>query len=167
MTVHSFIYILRKSNISGVKPLLSGVQSVISMWKKRKNGVWLLLDRRCERQGTGKGDCIVVRERHVLCHALLAPVHISNITVITSVTAAATVVVIATPTIVIAAVTTVVFATITTVVASFVATVVVKPLSPPSSPRHHDYRRRRRPLNVFCRTFILIVYVVCVCLCVF
>jgi hypothetical protein len=150
-----------------VKPLLSGVQSVISMWKKRKNGVWLLLDRRCERQGTGKGDCIVVRERHVLCHALLAPVHISNITVITSVTAAATVVVIATPTIVIAAVTTVVFATITTVVASFVATVVVKPLSPPSSPRHHDYRRRRRPLNVFCRTFILIVYVVCVCLCVF
>ena len=111
MTVHSFIYILRKSNISGVKPLLSGVQSVISMWKKRKNGVWLLLDRRCERQGTGKGDCIVVRERHVLCHALLAPVHISNITVVTSVTAAATVVVIATPTIVIAAVTTVVCST--------------------------------------------------------
>ena len=84
---------------------------MISMWKKRKNGVWLLLDRRCERQGTGKGDCIVVRERHVLCHALLAPVHISNITVITSVTAAATVVVIATPTIVIAAVTTVVCST--------------------------------------------------------
>jgi hypothetical protein len=98
MVVYSCIYILRKSNVSGVKPLLSGVQSVISTWNKRKTGVWFLLDRRCERQGTGKGVPIVVRERHGLCHALPAPVHISNITVTTSVTVAATVVVIATST---------------------------------------------------------------------
>jgi hypothetical protein len=64
--------------------------------EKEEKGVWLLLDRRCERQATGKGFPIVVRERHGLCHALPAPVHLSNITVTTSVTAAATVVVMAT-----------------------------------------------------------------------
>ena len=53
MTVHSFIYILRKSNISGVKPLLSGVQSVISMWKKRKTGGVVVTGQEVREAGNG------------------------------------------------------------------------------------------------------------------
>ena len=76
--------------------------------EKVEKGVWLLLNRRCERRVKGKGFPIVARQRHGFCHILPVPVHVCNITFTTSVTASATDVLIASSTIVTSAVTTVV-----------------------------------------------------------